>query len=108
MVEVYIYIKVHLISIIVFFYNNSYNGSSGTNSGDGSDIHKNNGTLNINNCALQSSLTCTNCLPTNTNPNFVNINDGDGVDNIWGTSDDGLNCNAHQLLIPETTLIYQE
>jgi hypothetical protein len=51
----------------------------------------------FNNCIIRdatgSPLSVTNTVTSNIlngNPLFVNYNDGDGADNIWGTADDGL------------------
>lgn len=51
----------------------------------------------FNNCIIRdatgSPLSVTNTVMSNVlngNPLFVNYNDGDGADNIWGTADDGL------------------
>jgi hypothetical protein len=51
----------------------------------------------FNNCIIRdatgSPLSVTNTVTSNVlngNPLFVNYNDGDGPDNIWGTADDGL------------------
>ncbi|TWI85796.1 putative secreted protein (Por secretion system target) [Lacibacter cauensis] len=51
----------------------------------------------FNNCIIRdasgSPLSVTNTVTSNVlngNPLFVNYNDGDGADNIWGTADDGL------------------
>ncbi len=49
-------------------------------------------TLNYNSIIENYGTTCHNCpnVDGNVNPQFTQINDGDGADNIWMTYDDGL------------------
>ncbi len=60
------------------FYNNSYDYHNNTVVGD---LFNDGGTLNITNSDHQS-FACPTCLAANTDPQFVNANNGIGADNI--------------------------
>jgi hypothetical protein len=91
----------HTLTNCIIWQNNSYTGSNGL-----SDIF---GAFVLNHCIVQnltanataSNLRMTNC--SDNDPSFINSNDPDGVDNIGGTADDGLQLQAASLAIDEGT-----